>query len=445
MSQENFKDDDFLAASLVSTSPQLQRTRSQQYEVPVTSTPANFNYDANDFSDFLGPFGHLNEGGYEQLDSAQRFYLTSPVLSKSAGHASVVEESNEYFVDSTNVSTPEQYDEAVSSPETNVYVYTPPSSSTQEHQSQQNVDDTPHQQQEQLISGETQERHQQQEQQESIYSPVMMLQFQQNQPIYFGDSQDHLELQQQQQQDDLQRKLDGQELSSITMAQLSDDLPSLPSADTSVPHEKGIRKRKASEVEGDEISGRNSKVVKLEQNRAAAKKSREKKKHHIEQLVQKAEDLEGRNTRLKADYSSLKEEISNLKLQLLTQNQCGCGLNLAREYLQQRGLPMFAPVSNLAGTGTPVMPTSTLVNVPRSVDISSPLVGDLFLEDENSLEEIVDDFLGYIPSSPPNDAQGINNAHLCTPQMPGTTRQPTSGMFLQSNSNPFWAPFSGQY
>ncbi|KAH6640865.1 hypothetical protein F5144DRAFT_526798 [Chaetomium tenue] len=60
-----------------------------------------------------------------------------------------------------------------------------------------------------------------------------------------------------------------------------------------------------------------------EQNRLAAAKSREKKKRELEHQQNHLEDLEKTNRRLKADRTSLTDEINQLRQGLMAHGCCG--------------------------------------------------------------------------------------------------------------------------
>ncbi|CAO3703647.1 unnamed protein product [Rhizopus stolonifer] len=73
---------------------------------------------------------------------------------------------------------------------------------------------------------------------------------------------------------------------------------------------------------GMKIDQENTRNEKLENNRLAAVKSREKKRQWLNDLVEKQDMLSNENKRLHTWVSELNEEIYQLKTQILMHKEC---------------------------------------------------------------------------------------------------------------------------
>jgi hypothetical protein len=71
----------------------------------------------------------------------------------------------------------------------------------------------------------------------------------------------------------------------------------------------------------------------LEKNRVAAEKSRQRKKEHTDRLMKDASVLSSKNKALKADESTLREEVLDLKNEIL--RHAGCGSWAIERYIAQ--------------------------------------------------------------------------------------------------------------
>jgi hypothetical protein len=96
----------------------------------------------------------------------------------------------------------------------------------------------------------------------------------------------------------------------------------------------------------------------LEKNRIAAAKCRERSKQHTAGLIAQASDLSSKNKALKADETALREQILNLKHEVL--QHAGCGSWAIDEYVSQcagdilgvKGPSVQSPVSRRDSTQT---------------------------------------------------------------------------------------------
>lgn len=69
----------------------------------------------------------------------------------------------------------------------------------------------------------------------------------------------------------------------------------------------------------------------LERNRMAASKCRQKKKQWVQSLEERAEQVTSVNDRLRSHVAQLKEEVLELKTQLLAHRNCDC--NVIQQYV----------------------------------------------------------------------------------------------------------------
>ncbi|KAK9696831.1 hypothetical protein K7432_012261 [Basidiobolus ranarum] len=92
-------------------------------------------------------------------------------------------------------------------------------------------------------------------------------------------------------------------------------------------------KRKCSSNENDDEEEKRKKF--LERNRMAASKCRQKKKMWMKELEVRSEEVTNRNKSLHMLVGQLKEEVMQLKGQLLAHRNCNC--NVIQQYVQTSG------------------------------------------------------------------------------------------------------------
>jgi hypothetical protein len=88
----------------------------------------------------------------------------------------------------------------------------------------------------------------------------------------------------------------------------------------------------------------------LEKNRVAAEKCRQRRKEYTVGLIAHASDLSSKNKALKADQAMLREQVLNLKNEVL--RHAGCGSWAIDKYVERCA-------GNLLGVEAPSIPTST--------------------------------------------------------------------------------------
>ncbi|ORX92304.1 hypothetical protein K493DRAFT_408895 [Basidiobolus meristosporus CBS 931.73] len=93
----------------------------------------------------------------------------------------------------------------------------------------------------------------------------------------------------------------------------------------------------------------------LERNRVAASKCRQKKKVWVKELEHKSDEITARNKQLQHIVGQLKEELLQLKSQLLGHRNCNC--NVIQQYVQTSG--HFSQVPDAIGG-----PVNTIVGAP---------------------------------------------------------------------------------
>ncbi|ORX89666.1 hypothetical protein K493DRAFT_318533 [Basidiobolus meristosporus CBS 931.73] len=147
----------------------------------------------------------------------------------------------------------------------------------------------------------------------------------------------------------------------------------------------GYKRKESDNPDNDEEKRRRF----LERNRVAASKCRQKKKMWVKELEQKSEEITTRNKELQLMVSQLKEELLQLKSQLLGHRNCNC--NVIQQYVQTSGhfsqLPLDVSGPGLRVAGGPMVvpvppgnvlptqpafsnlpPTGTVVGIPPFVN-----------------------------------------------------------------------------
>lgn len=128
-----------------------------------------------------------------------------------------------------------------------------------------------------------------------------------------------------------------------------------------------------SELQEPDVSSNRSlsaRKSQLEKNRVAANKCRQRKKEYTIGLTAKASDLCSRNTALKAEMTELREQVLNLKNEVLRHARCGSWA-IDRYVARSAG--------DLCGAKSPSIqqPTSTASSQARQSTVSSNRAGNL--------------------------------------------------------------------